>query len=372
MVALNQEKKDYLTKIYYDSKSPVAYSNANYIYSFLKKQKEHVFTLREIKNWLRTQDVATTHSEKRLNKKFARVYANENKYLYDLDTAFFKDGKGKQGKFIVFVDIFSRYTHAVPVKDIKAESVVSAIKKAFDVMGKPLKLRSDRGREFVNNTVKTFLSTENVELFPASIPHKANYSEAKIKQIKKLLTKLTETRGEKDWTKVLDDALLILNNRKNRSINMSSLAARKPQNQYKVLQYLNKKRLLSSGEPITQFAIDVNAPVRVRSTKGAFSKSFEPSFSEQIYFIVGRKLKDNIEYYYLKTEDGELIDGGFTLGELLPIPDDENREYRIEKVFKKKKIINGLVFRLVKWFGYDKMTYVPQSDIKDIVDPAAS
>ncbi len=113
---------------------------------------------------------------------------------------------------------------------------------------------------------------------------------------------------------------------------MSPIEARKPKNQYKVLQYLNKRALLQQGEPISNFALDLNSSVRLRTTKGTFSKSHKPSFTEQIYFIVGRKLRDNIEYYYLKAEDGELIDGGFTL-ELLPVHIDENTEYRIEKVF---------------------------------------
>ncbi len=357
-------KFDHLKDLYYDPHSTIAYSNANYIYNFLKEDKEYNYSLKDIKTFLRNQDVHTTHSEKRLNKRFARVYANKDKYQYDVDTAFYKEGNSKFSKFVIFVDVFSRYTHAEPINNLKADNIVQAFKKGFKRMGKPLKVRSDRGREYINRTLKSFLEEENVEIFPANIPHKANYAEAHIKQLKKLLTKLSETRAEKDWTKVLHDALLIMNNRKNRSINMSPIEARKQKNQYKVLHHLNKSALLQQGEPISEFAIEVNSPVRVRTTKGAFSKSHEPSFSEEIFFTVARKLKDNIEYYFLKSEDGELIDGAFTLGELLPIPIDDNKLYRIEKVLKKKKRINGIIFRLVKWLGYKTPSYVPQNEIK--------
>ncbi len=128
---LDSEKVRHLEKLYYDPLSTIAYSNAYYIYNYLKNENKFKYTLREIKHWLRSQDVHTTHSEKRLNKKYARVYANTNKYMYDVDTGFYNVGASKLSKFVIFVDVFSRYTHAEPVKNLKADTILEAFNKAL-------------------------------------------------------------------------------------------------------------------------------------------------------------------------------------------------------------------------------------------------
>ncbi len=364
----NKKELDLILKaLYYDENSPIAYTNANYIYKYLKKEKKKIkFKLKDIKNWLLEQDVYTTHSQKRLNKKYAPVYSNKPLYLFDSDTAWFSVGNSKYKKFIIFVDVFSRFTHAVPVKDIKSDSVINAFKEAFKIMKTPLKIRADRGKEFHSSSLKKFLTEQNVHVYASNIPHKSSFAERQIAHLKGLLTKLGEERGEKNWEKVLPDALRILNNRYNRSINTSPIEATKEKNRYKILNFLNKTRLLQQKEFKSKFSLELGSPIRIRTLKNTFAKSHEPSFTEQIFYIVGRKLRNNIEYYYLKNEEDEFIDGGFTLGELLPVPVSKDKEYRIEKVFNTKKIINGVKFVLVKWFGYTKKTFIPESDIRDI------
>ncbi len=144
-----------LKTLYYDPKSPIAYSNSKYIYQYLKNLKlKFQFTLEDINKWLSTQDAFTLHNQKRLNRKYAPVYANTPHYMYDVDTAFFKEGKSKFSKFIIFVDVFSRMTHAEPVKNLKSDTIIQAFERAFKVMKPPLKVRSDRGKEFLNQYLR--------------------------------------------------------------------------------------------------------------------------------------------------------------------------------------------------------------------------
>ena len=51
------------------------------------------------------------------------------------------------------IDIFSKYTWVVPLKDKKGVSIVDAFQKILDKSaGKPSKISVDKGSEFYNNS----------------------------------------------------------------------------------------------------------------------------------------------------------------------------------------------------------------------------
>ena len=53
------------------------------------------------------------------------------------------------------IDIFSKYAWAVPLKDKKFISIVNALQKLLDKLGrKPNKIWVDKGDEFYNNSFK--------------------------------------------------------------------------------------------------------------------------------------------------------------------------------------------------------------------------
>ena len=126
---------------------------------------------------------------------------------------------------LVAVDAFSNYTVLVPVKDKSAESVLNAIKNAFNQFGMTkraslarrdatrrraklgaldeedearasrwcavtTKLQTDRGSEFVNETLRAFLRRRGVELFSSRGSGKAYLSESKIGQMKRQLGRI--------------------------------------------------------------------------------------------------------------------------------------------------------------------------------------
>ena len=130
---------------------------------------------------------------------------------------------------LVAVDAFSNYTVLVPVKDKSAESVLNAIKNSFNQFGISKKdstssylqdqyrrkskrsvmddedeerakrwcmvtnkLQTDRGSEFVNDTLRKFLKRRRVELFSSRGSGKAYLSESKIGQMKHQLVRIQD------------------------------------------------------------------------------------------------------------------------------------------------------------------------------------
>ena len=65
--------------------------------------------------------------------------------------------------------------------------MVQAIKSVFSQGHKPLKIRTDRGGEFLGALIKKYLKSENVEHIITKNETKAAYAERAIKTIKKRL-----------------------------------------------------------------------------------------------------------------------------------------------------------------------------------------
>ena len=73
----------------------------------------------------------------------------------------------KRYRFLLYViDIFSKYTWVVPLKDEKDVSIVDAFQKILhDSNRKPNKICIDKGSEFYNNSFKKWLKYNDIEMY---------------------------------------------------------------------------------------------------------------------------------------------------------------------------------------------------------------
>ena len=62
---------------------------------------------------------------------------------------------------MTIVDHFSKYGFAYPIKDKKAETIRDHIAQAF-IIGDPSMLHTDNGKEFVNNTLSSWLENRGI------------------------------------------------------------------------------------------------------------------------------------------------------------------------------------------------------------------
>ena len=64
------------------------------------------------------------------------------------------------------IDIFSKYTWVVPLKDKKDVSIVDAFQKILDDSNrKPSKIWVDKGSEFYNNSFKKWLKDNDIVMY---------------------------------------------------------------------------------------------------------------------------------------------------------------------------------------------------------------
>ena len=64
------------------------------------------------------------------------------------------------------IDIFSKYSWVIPLKDKKGISIVNALKKILDdSKRKPNEIWVDKGSEFYNNSFKKWLQDNNIVMY---------------------------------------------------------------------------------------------------------------------------------------------------------------------------------------------------------------
>ena len=87
------------------------------------------------------------------------------------------------------IDLFSKYTLVVPLKDKRGISIVNAFQKIISKGRKPNKIWVDQGSEFYNNSFKDFLKINNIEMYSTYNEGKSVVAERFIRTLKNKIFK---------------------------------------------------------------------------------------------------------------------------------------------------------------------------------------
>ena len=113
------------------------------------------------KAWESCQMFQTFKKRSRINKyiKSSSWYERYQADTVELDSRITEDNKYPYLLTIVYH--FSKYGFAYPIKDKKAETIRDHIAQAF-IIGDPSMLHTDNGKEFVNNTLSSWLENRGI------------------------------------------------------------------------------------------------------------------------------------------------------------------------------------------------------------------
>ena len=377
---LTKEKEDYLKSIYYDPSSPASFYAVDKLYDYIKDQNVYEIAREDISKWLSKQSIYTENKQVIRNFKRQKVIAPFINYQHDADIAYM-DAFPKQNKgykfFLLIIDLMSRFVWTIPLRSLKGFEVTQAFKKHFAHEKNPIKLRTDKGVEFVNNQLKTYLKNKNIEHFVTQNEVKANYAERAIKTIRGRLTKYMKKNKSKVWI----DNLQNITNSYNATIHSSLGKAPKDitkSDEYDIWQKnyapkdetLNQKRIKSIlNDKKEQFTFSINDVVKISNLRGAFDKEYQSRWTNETFRIIDRKIKQGVAVYYLKDQLQETIQGSFYSNELQKVVVDENEEYEIEKIIRKRKR-NKNNEVLVKWRGFPSKfnSWILESSVNNYSD----
>ena len=127
-----------LRKIYLDPAHQASFSSAHRLYTAAKKLLPKL-TLKQVKEWLPTQDVYTLHKRVRVRFPRRKTLVPSASYQYQADLVDMSKLKKENRQFTFLlnvVDCFSRKLFSEPIKTKSNANVVKGFKKIFKRMKK--------------------------------------------------------------------------------------------------------------------------------------------------------------------------------------------------------------------------------------------
>ena len=339
-----------LHDLYYNPKTPTAYTSLDKVYRAARKQDSSI-KRRDVDQWFQGQLTATLHKPSR--KTFTRnrviVMSIDDQWQADLcDMSSIADVNDGYKFILTCIDCFSKYAWAIPVKSKHAAEILGAFKEILEKsQRKPKRLQTDKGKEFLNERVQRFLKEHDIQLFVTESEKKASIVERFNRTMKGRTYKYFTAGNTYRYVDVLQNLVDGYNNSYHRSIKMRPINVRK-RHQIQIRQHLYgvKKTVQSHKQKKLKFMI--GDLVRISKNRTTFARGYHPNWTEEIFIVYDRKNFIN-PLYYLRDLNGESIKGGFYEKEIQLVKEPE--EYRIEKIIRKKRV-NGKILHLVKWKGF--------------------
>ena len=149
-----------LDKIYYNVKSIGSLGGIQHLSKKARIKPD------KVQDWLRSQDTYTLH--KPVKYKFPRrkiiVGGIGHQWQADLVDVSRISKYNKGIKFLLTcIDVFSRKAWVVPLKDKTGSTLVAAFQSIPDPL--PMRLQTDKGTEFINRKVQTWLKENGTDFF---------------------------------------------------------------------------------------------------------------------------------------------------------------------------------------------------------------
>jgi transposase InsO family protein len=337
--------KTRLAKIYYDPAHPASFTTADALWKATQKTVPKA----KVVQWLESQEPYTLHRPVR--KHFSRnryiVYNMDELWQADLnDMQSLQQENGGYRYLLTVIDVFSKYAWARPLYKKTGTAVASAFETIFQQSGrKPLKIQTDKGKEFTNSVFQAFLKKQQVHYYTTNNPDiKASVVERFNRTLKARMWRYFTYHSSYHYVDVLPQLLHAYNHSVHRSIKMA------PANVNDNNVAMVWQTLYGTPSRVQSPKLKVGDTVRISREKMIFEKGYEKNWSEEIFKIV-RVIKRKPIVYRLQDLEGESIEGTFYEKELQPVHIEPSTEFKIDKVLGSKgKGVSRKV--LVSWKGY--------------------
>ena len=173
--------------------------------------------------------------------------------------------------------------------------------------------------------MKSWLEKNDIEMYSTHNEGKSVVTERFIRTIKNKIYKHITSISKNVYIDKLDDIVNECNNTKHRITKMKPIDV-------KDNTYIDFGKEVNDNDP----KFKVGDHVRISKYKNIFSKVYTPNWSEEVFVI--KKIKNAVPWTYVIDDlNGEEVTGTFYEKELQKI---DQQEFIIEKVIKKKKMIN--------------------------------
>ena len=180
------------------------------------------------------------------------------------------------------IDIFSKYSWVVPLKDKKGVSIVKAFQSILKQSNrKPSKTWVDKGYEFYNVSFKKLLQDNDIFMYSTNNEGKSVVAERFIRTLKSKICKYMTLISKNVYIDKFDDIVNEYNNTYQTTIKMKPIDV-------KVNTYINTDKDTNDKGP----KYKVGYRVRISKYKNIFAKGYTKNWSEEVFVI--KKFKNTV------------------------------------------------------------------------------
>lgn len=353
-----------LKDIYYDAAQSGSYGGVEGLYR-RAHELGHKIGRKSVKEFLSKQNTYSLHRDRRhrFRRNATIVGGIDRQWQADLaDVHSIAKYNDNIRYILTVIDCFSKYAWAVPVPSKNGKDMVNAFKEVFRLSRPrvPLKLHTDKGKEFFNKNVKAYLATMKVQLFASNSDMKAAMVERFNRTLKAKMWRYFTANNTRRFLDVLPKLLLAYNNSWHRTIGMRPVEVKR---KHETKLWL---RMYGSSQTVDKDGTAGTGPmpvVRMSKKKGDFEKGYAPNWTEE-QFQVTREVPLNRRVYKVKDLAGEPIEGCFYKEELQNV-DNTRYKYLVERILAHRGPVKKRE-SLVKWKGWPPKfnTWLRDKDLK--------
>lgn len=317
------EIKKVLDKFYYDPKYGVVGPEKLY-----HRLKDLGITLKQIKNYLKAQEVHQVNERPDYNGSFVPMYPLHE---FQIDLIHLENRYLNNASYgLCCIDVFSKKADIELMKTKDKSESVRAMKVLIEKMGVPEMIYCDEGTEFTSGAFRTLMKEYGIDLV-FTIRH-APVVERFNRTIKNMLSKYLQITRSKTISKVLPILIDNYNNSYHKTIRMTPNEVN-DSNVHEVWHNIYSRAKIRKREEIK-----AGDKVRALLKEKAFAKKYKPLWSKQTYTITQRRGKyyylDNLDRKYLRAHIKKI--GEVQTRDVEPLLDN-TREGRLKEIAKMRK-----------------------------------
>ena len=354
-------------RFYYSPSLPSAYASVDKLAAALKAEPRSA-----VKEWLLKQDPFTLHrrSRKRFQRNPYTVTNIMEVWEADLmDMRTLSKYNDKYTYLLSVIDTFSKYLHIVPLRAKTGTAVSSAFRSILEKYSKPVRrrpiwVRTDKGKEFVNRTFQAMLRKEGIQFQICKDPNvKCAIVERSHRTVREKLFRFMTHKITHRYIDVLQKFVKGYND----SVHSATGMAPSTVTESDVLAIWNRMRRKQTAIRRSAVRYSVGQHVRISKEKFKFAKGGEQNYTTEVFAIskVVRRVPRPV--YELQDLRGVPINGHFYAEELSPVILTKKTTYAIDKILRRRGRGNSLEY-LVRWRGYGPEfdSWIKASSVKHV------
>jgi hypothetical protein len=271
------DKDQLIRQVYYDVDT--GFGSIGDTYRDAKKILNTI-TYNDVKDFLERQKSRQTKPYRGFNSYVAHDPLQEIQIDIADFTRSVKDNDGFRYCFVA-VDVFTKFCHAVPIKDKKPSESIRAMTEVINTIGVMKQIYHDNEGSWNSTEFIKLINKYNIKQIITSSP--PPFAERMVQTLKNMIhTRLEGLElDEEKWVDMLQPVLKKYNNTQHSTIGMSPNDAKKNDNHIQVWLNIKNKAIFSRKYP----PLKVGDNVRTYIKPHTFKKGYNPSWSKDIYTI---------------------------------------------------------------------------------------